>query len=287
MSETNNWWLYDSGEWLRIHRAPLRSARSWFHICVKVSRDSQVSAVNVSVNGGEITSMEQELEVRDLSNIIIQLGLAHHTYSLHLQYTGMITNINIYKADSQLDIQEMSSDPCQFASSGDILAWEDMEWDQQGDFLEDLIVEDGEVCGDQPNFNIPLILDLNWFTADRTCQILNNGTISEMNDLTDIGFISSKFNRFCDYIWSPYIYNESISNFSSYNSGNHIENLLRNISWYWDSPEQGKYVAIYRKHINRTMIRDFNATEKFCVSCNIPKETVFTMWGVCDQSLLG
>ena len=119
MLETS-WWLFESGAWLRIHKAPLRSARSWFHICVKVSRDNQVSAVNVSVNGGNITSMERELEVRDLTKIIINLGLAHPSQRERFdsQFTGLITNINIYKATSQLDIQKMSSDPCQFASSG-------------------------------------------------------------------------------------------------------------------------------------------------------------------------
>ena len=289
MSETNNWWLWWNYSWLRIHKAPLRSAKAWFHICVRVNQEHQLSVVNVSVNGGNIKSMKQELEVRDMTNIVIHLGTAHHIIrpTFGSQYTGMITNINIYKANSRLDIQKMSSDPCQFASSGDVLAWEDMEWERHGDHIEDVIVEDGQVCGDKPNFNIPLILDLNWFSADKTCHILNNGTISEMNDVTDVGFISSSFNRSCDYIWSPYIYNESTRNFSSYNTGNHIENLLRNISWYWDSPEQGKYVAVYLRSLNKYMIRDFDDTETFCVSCNVPKETVFTMWGVCDQSLLG
>ena len=165
-----------------------------------------------------------------------------------------------------------------------------MKWEQHGDHLEVLIEEDVEVCGDKPNFNIPLILDLNWVTANKTCQILNNGTISEMNDVTDVEFVSSKLNRSCNYIWSPYIYNETIGNFSSYYTGNHIETLLRNISWYWDSPEQdivSSYVAIYLTSLTETKIRDFDAAETFCVSCNVPKETVFTMWGVCDQSLLG
>ena len=105
-------------------------------------------------------------------------------------------------------------------------------------------------------------------------------------------FISLKLNRSCNYIWSPYIYNENIGNFSNYYTGKHIETILRKISWYWDSPEQYisyNYVAMYLSSLTETKISlfDFDAAERFCVSCNVPKETVFTLWGVCDQSLLG
>ena len=279
------WWIYWYDDWARIHRGPLVSALEWLHVCVQV--DWSLALLNVSVNGEEVSSfqLERELNSQDLRRINMQLGVPppamRQKYSY--QFLGLITNINIYRdTSSQLDIQKMSSDPCQFAATGDLLAWEDSEWVEQGRHLEQINLEQSEVCGDQTMFNIPLVLKLNWFDANRTCHILNNGTISEMKDLTEVNSITSKLNTKCDFVWSSYVLNETDKQYRSSNTGNSIGNL----SWFWDGPGNGKFVAVSMYNSDHWLM-DFTYQERFCVSCNVQKRRIFTLWGVCDQSLLG
>ena len=274
-----NWW----GAWLLIHHGALTSAREWFHVCLRL--DWSLSRVNVSVNGGEMTSLqlERRLNSQDLKRINIQLGvpppLLRHKYPN--QFNGLITNINIYRDTSgELDIQKMSSDPCQFAAAGDLLAWEDTEWVEQGQHLEQTNLQSWEVCGDKNMFNIPLVLKLNWFDANNTCHILNNGTISEMRDLTELNSITSKMTRGCDLIWSPFVFDESKQEFLSTNTGKPVGNL----PWFWNAPGNGKFLGVDKED---NLLLDFHFTERFCVACNVQKGRIFTLWGVCDHSLLG
>ena len=283
MTKTNNWWLYWWGKWLDVRHAPLASAREWLHVCARM--DSSLSLVNVSVNGGPISSLQQErkLNSRDLRRINIHLGVSPPVLSQKYpnQFQGLISNLNIYQDTSGLlDIQQMSSDPCQFAAAGDLLAWEDTEWVERGEHLDQINLETSEVCEDKNLFNIPLVLKLNWFDANKTCHILNNGTISEMRNSTEVYSITSKLSRECDLIWSPYIYDESKQEFRSSNTGKPIGYL----SWNTNAPGNGKFVALSAEY---NFLLDYPATERLCVTCNVEKRRVITLWGVCDHSLLG
>ena len=283
LTKTNNWWLYWWDRWLLVHKAPLASARQWFHVCLKM--DSSLSLVNVSMNGGPISSLKQErkLSSQDLRKIDIHLGVPPPVLRQKYpnQFNGLITNINIYRDSSgELDIQKMSSNPCQFAAAGDLLAWEDTEWEEQGEDLQQINLESSEVCDENNLFSIPLVLKLNWIDANKTCHILNNGTISEMRNSTEVQSITSKMSRGCDLVWTPYVFDEKLQDFGSSNTGEPIGDL----SWYMNAPSNGKFVAVSAEY---HFLLDYSATEKLCVACNVQKRRVITLWGVCDQSLLG
>ena len=69
--------------------------------------------------------LEQEVKPEDLTRINIDVGLSPPVWREKYpdQFLGLVTNINIYQDTSgQLDIQKMSSDPCHFAATGDLLA---------------------------------------------------------------------------------------------------------------------------------------------------------------------
>ena len=221
----------------------------WLHVCVKV--DSQLSLVKVSVNGGETSSlaMERRLNSQDLRKIHVQLGIPPPELreKYPYQFSGLITNINIYRdSSSQRDLRKMSSDPCQFAAAGDLLAWEDMEWEEQGEHLQHISLEPSEVCDHKNRFNIPLVLKLNWFDANKTCHILNNGTISEMRDST-----KAKMSRECDFIWTPYVLDESKQEFRSSNTGKPLGNL----PWFWNAPGNGQFLGVER---DENLLLDFS-----------------------------
>ena len=135
-------------------------------------------------------------------------------------------------------------------------------------------------CEDENLFNIPLVLKLNWFDANKTCHVLNNGTIAEMRNLTEVNSITSKLSRGCDLIWTPYIFDKSEQEFRSSNTGKPIGDL----SWNMNAPGSGKFVAVY---VEYNFLLDYPPTERLCVACNVQKRRIFTLWGVCDQSLLG
>ena len=111
---------------------------------------------------------------RELSMFVgIPAPELRETYSR--QFTGIVSNINIYNFNEDLDIQRMSSDPCLHALQGDFLAWQDIDWVKHGEeHLKVIDVGHEEVCNEDPLITMSLPLEMNRIDANNTCHLLRD-----------------------------------------------------------------------------------------------------------------
>ena len=263
----------------------LKSAIEWIHVCVEI--DSVQNVVKVSVNGGNISTMTGALKPTEDRQLSMFVGLPPPDIrsSYPQQFTGMVSNINIYLFRPELNIQSLSSDPCLHATRGDLLAWEEADWIKHDDgrHLLEVELEAAEVCNENPLITMPLPLEMSWSDANQTCHMLSTtGTLADIRNNQDVHKMVASTSQSCDYMWTPYVHDEQRDTYLSSNDGKEIGNLV----WFGNEPSGQKYVAVYLSFgIPRLLTA--SETEEFCVACKIPKGSIFTLWGVCKYSLLG
>ena len=131
------------------------SSRHWINVCIKVDRTNGV--VKSSVNGAAVVTLNFNF-TRNFGKLNITVGvpIAEYKTEVSAQFLGLLTNINIFTLTPHRDIQTMSSSLCSSSGSGDYLSWEQMEWNQNGEFLEILQLGNAELCGDDIFFSLPL-----------------------------------------------------------------------------------------------------------------------------------
>ena len=269
----------------RIHHMILKSAIEWVHVCVEI--DSIQNVVKVSVNGGNISTLTGVLTPRETRQLSMFIGIPPPDIrsSYPRQFTGLVSNINIYLHNSQLDIQEISADPCLHATSGDFLAWEGTDWIKHGDgdHLLEVDMEAADVCNENPVIRMALPLEMSWLDANETCHMLStSGTLADIRTNQDVHKMVESTSQSCDYMWTPYVRAEQGDTYLSSNDGQEIGNL----TWFGNEPSGEKFVAVYLSFGIPSLLTATD-TEEFCVACKIPKGSIFTLWGVCKYSLLG
>ena len=111
----------------------------------------------------------------------------------------------------------------------------------------------------------------------------NKGSLAEIRNVKDVHAMVAGSSKTCDYMWTSYIYSPAQDTYLSSNTGLHIGNL----SWFGNEPSGRKpFVAVYMS-FGIPKLLTASESEEFCVACRIPKESIFTLWGVCKYSLLG
>ena len=263
----------------------LKSAIEWIHVCVEINSIQNV--VKVSVNGGNISTMTGALKPTEERQLSMFIGLPPPDIrsSYPRQFIGMVSNINIYLFNTELNIQKLSSDPCLHATRGDFMAWEDSDWIKHGDgqHLLEVELEAPDVCNENPLITMPLPLEMSWQDANQTCHLLStSGNLADIRNNHDVHKMVESSSQSCDYMWTPYVHDGQRQTYISSNDGQEI----RNLTWFGNEPSGEKFVAVYLSFgIPRLLTA--SDTEEFCVACKIPKGSIFTLWGVCKYSLLG
>ena len=263
----------------------LKSAIEWVHVCVEINTVQNV--VKVSVNGGNISTMTGALKPTEERELSMYIGKPPPEIrdSYPRQFTGMVSNVNIYKFNTELNIQGLSSDPCLHTNSGDLLAWEEAEWikHDNGSHLLEIEMEAAQVCNENLEIRMPLPLEMSWKDANETCTMLStSGTLADIRNNQDVHKMVDSSSQSCDYMWTPYLLDEERGTYISSNDGQEIGDLI----WFGNEPSGQKYVAVYLS-FGIPKLLTASATEEFCVACKIPKGSIFTLWGVCKYSLLG
>ena len=263
----------------------LKSAVEWVHVCVEINSIQNV--VKVSVNGGNISTMTGALKPTEERPLSMLIGIPPPDIrnSYPRQFIGMVSNVNIYKFNTELNIQRISSDPCLHATRGDFLAWEDAEWIKHGvgEHLLEVDMEAAQVCNENLEIRMPLPLEMTWLDANETCHMLSTkGTLADIRNNQDVHKMVESSSQSCDYMWTPYLLDEQRGTYISSNDGQEIGDL----SWFGNEPSGQKFVTVYLS-FGIPWLLTASDTEEFCVACKIPKGSIFTLWGVCKYSLLG
>ena len=204
-------------------------------------------------------------------NITVGVPIAEYKTEVSAQFLGLLTNINIFTLTPHRDIQTMSSSLCSSSGSGDYLSWEQMEWNQNGEFLEILQLGNAELCGDDIFFSLPLPTTLQWTEARYRCHLLSQGKLAEIRSGEELRSVVELSNPWCYYLWTPYTDQQEEGTFISINDGELISQSLP-----WNAAEepssQANYVAAYiRANRSQPTLFSVEKSHQNCAVCNISK----------------
>ena len=158
------------------------------NVCMKVDRTNGL--VKSSVNGAAVVTIKFNF-TRNFGKLNITVGVPIDEYKTEVsdQFLGMLTNLNIFTLTSPRDIQKMSSSLCSTSESGDYLSWEQMEWIQNGEFLEILQLGTDEMCGGDNFLSLPLPTTLRWTEARYRCHLLSKGNLAEIRSNEELSSV--------------------------------------------------------------------------------------------------
>ena len=280
------------GIWFKIGIIEKPWTNFWIHICVEIDLIS--GRLSSSINGGPAFTLDAiELEKYNSGELRLTIGLSDHSWDAKEQFPDSVTNINIFHSSMERDIEEMSSNPCVFASAGDYMAWQDMKWDKTGDNVREVELAEDVICDETTTYMVPLPMKLSWTETKQTCSNLGHAEITESKTEEELKTFVEWFNRKhgpCKDIWTPFNDEDEEGIFVSTNTGMPASYL----SWMWGQPNGGNHqniVAIRQKieGENSSMMgyHDDKESTEFCGSCTLDKRTVFTLWGRCEHTYLG
>ena len=278
----------------------------WIHICVEV--DTANRTLSASINGGNVTTVNNVEGFKPVPKLHLRLGVVHQSEEREqfqyfgsltnlereeFQYFGSVTNLNIFtlrNEDKETHLFLMMGSNCELIDRSHLLSWTDSKWDivgkggQEEDKDRDIICSKSKVV----NFRIPLLWTKN--EAREECrkygQIANisEPPPADMNNVTDLDMeiIYGENHYQCKYFWTHYT--------DRYTEGTFINEItkktMKNIQWKPGKPDGGTGQNCLIIMPLKKWFNDVEQEYDACVSCEVPGSTLFTLRGICKNSYL-
>ena len=223
----------------------------------------------------------------------------------HQSFGGLVTNINIFNFSSDHDLRNMSANPCLYAAHGDLLSWDDINWESDGENVEQISWEEEDICGREQFYNVPLLTNFQLDTANYACRVLGDGRIAQIRDNQEMARLV-ELTAPCKHTWTPYSDEKVEDSFVNIYDGQPMPNL----PWKEGNPNlgtSGNNVLLWAQN-NISGLADATSYRSACAVCNISKvekqstnnyqlsdkdhsyilqTTTFQLWGTCKGSYLG
>ena len=260
----------------------------WSHICgqidtltgnISVSVDGQPSVTNTfaKLKSGKPAHLDRKFEI-GFSETQIENGGKR-------QFRGQVSNVHFHFFEGSKTPEFLSKTPCKI--TGSYIAWSDMTFQRNGDTVFELEETEKEVCAVQTNFyDVALPGKMTWVQANHLCKAVGEGTMTEINDDTDLNKFASQMREIpglCPTAWLP-LSDEKIEGVWENTNFNSESKFL---SWADGQPngfETQNHAALVIQTLN---YRDFNAEELHCATCTLNTKAMLTLRGVCKNSYFG
>ena len=298
-------WILDYSKWIKIKEFELE-IKQWVHTCVNFNRLD--GTIKVSVDGSEVetvrnstttttttTSTSSTTTTTSTSNstsststtskstttTINTTTFAVETFNITVgkvlngfkyfnkPFGGLVTNINIFNYSSEHDLKNMSANPCLYAAHGDLLSWDDIAWESDGETVEQISIDEEEICIGEKFYNVPLPTLFNWNSAQHACSILGDGKISQIQNIREMEKLV-ELSAPCIFRWTPYSDENEEGSFINIYDGEPMPNL----PWKKGNPSLGTAGnnVLLKHEINvASGLTDAASYRSACAVCNISK----------------
>ena len=276
-------WAQVQGSWVKFHTLEKPWTHVWKHICADV--DPVRGNITVSLMGREAiircgNTLKSNKPRHVAGNVVIGLDRGKSWDNLPLQFSGSVTNINIYSASKNHTIEQLSMNA---SKNGNILAWTDITFVLEG---LDVTIDDIDIETANTARQVLLPVKTDWHEGARYCRYLGRGQIAgieNQEELNKTAELVKELMKSCKLVWLP-VSDEFIEgDYRNTNNGN-IETYL---PWGPFKPDGGtayNYVAL---HLDKLKYYDQPAKRRLCVSCAMAVTALFRLRGQCQDSYMG
>ena len=211
-------------DWYILGNATTEQFLDWMHICVEIDLSKKTLKATIQQKlfptVFNVSGLTPDLKLNNF-----KLGVVHHSNELNeiVQFSGSVTNINVFRAKDKTLLKRQAEEPCSFSSKEAILSWQSMKWKITENVLQTTIHKHA-LCSetDYINLRLPFLWRKN--SAKDFCRKLGDGTISEFSDpsnLSNLHMEEMYGNRFseCEFFWTPYSDENEEGVFINENSG--------------------------------------------------------------------
>ena len=263
----------------------------WYRSCLSVDMDNMV--VSMAVNGkmlanSSVTGNMRTSNITTLrKNIHIGVWYKHKATPSKYQFSGAISNIQIYEGGdlSSLSLLQPGCGP-----PGDLLAWQDMDWKNNGASLNITEEDEHTVCSPKETYDIAFPSGLSQQEAVTTCQKLGGGRMSTVDTPEELAAYLQWFQRSsppgsCQSIWTPYWDADMEGHYVNREEGEPAAFL----AWYPTDPDGGvdqNAVAIMPS-LGLTSMVDTEENMHNCFSCVLNSSFSISHMGACKDTYLG
>ena len=273
-------WLRINTLWVKIKDMPPHWMNSWIYVCIQA--DTSSGNFSVLVNE-ELPLFFNEVELTLLTPKNLKgklfIGKSDDNYGQR-QYKGEVANLNIYSGfRNDLNLLE---NPCEH--DGDLVN-KDTTWEVVGD-VEERSEESRSVCKKEEIYRVAIPAKITWNSAVDMCHKLGGGNITESNNERDINHLVSlidKLNSSCEYMWTPLSDKDVEGEFLSSVNGQ----LAKYLPWASDEPNGGDEQNHVVFDIKSKLLQDKHELKKYCSACDLHKNLVFTLIGLCIDTFFG
>ena len=201
------------GKWYDLGQVTREAFLFWIHVCVEV--DTINGTLRASINGANVTAVNNVEGLTPAQKLHLRLGVAHdNRYEGHVQIFGSVANINIYKLQSEeIHLLLTSTSTCKLSNSSFFLSWANAKWNIFGKEVLEEDLDENILCSKSTvlNFRIPLFW--NRFEATDECRkygpsaVISNplSPSSDINNVTKVDFdlFYGKHEQ-CALFWTPF-----------------------------------------------------------------------------------
>ena len=179
-----------------------------------------------------------------------------------------MTNINLFNYSSDHDLRKMSANPCLYAAQGDLLSWDEITWERDGETVEQISLEEEDICSREMFYNVPLPSVYQWSHANDACSILGAGSIPQIRNTREMEKLA-ELTAHCKFRWTPYSDETEENSFVDIYDGQPIPDL----PWKAGNPNLGRSgnnVLLWAENGN-SGLADATSYRLACAACNISK----------------
>ena len=196
-------------DWYILGNATTEQFLDWMHICVEIDLSKKTLKATIQQKlfptVFNVSGLTPGLKLNNF-----KLGVVHHSNELNeiVQFSGSVTNINVFRAKDKTLLKRQAEEPCSFSSKEAILSWQSMKWKITENVLQ-TTMHKHTLCSVKDYINLRLPFLWRKDNAKDFCRKLGDGKVSEFNDpsnLSNLNMDEMYGNRYseCENFWTPY-----------------------------------------------------------------------------------
>ena len=273
------WAEVQNSSWGGFHHLRKPWTHRWIQVCALV--DTVSGDLTVSLDGQTpITVNLQKMKTKKPNylegKLVIGLANTSTPEVKNRQFFGVVTELNIFYPNRTL--QTLSR------VHGDFMSWSKINFDFNGAgiALSNYLLPETSL----EKYDLVLPLITTWGEAQQYCRTLGKGNMTAITDEEDLKRVTDMVMGAVDYCIDLSLPVSDVTEDGVFKNTDH-GGLVTFLPWAESEPNGGKSMNAVVLRLGSQNYWDVFLHHQGCVSCSLKSTTIFTLRGLCKDSLMG